>query len=88
MTSRLEQVQCPACGTVLDAATGLTGKEGPEPGDLTVCLYCSAVLMFEEPPQLRVLSTIELAALLDPRQLEMLSRVVSAVTDYQETQRE
>ena len=37
---------CPACGHVVDAASSLTDAETPQPaaGDVTVCLYCAAIL--------------------------------------------
>ncbi len=39
---------CPNCGKVLDAATAVRGKEAPESGCLSVCMYCAALLQFNE----------------------------------------
>jgi hypothetical protein len=39
---------CPVCFHPLDAATCATGDARPEPGDLTVCLYCTTFLRFDD----------------------------------------
>lgn len=41
---------CPACGYVIDAATLLTyGDARPAAGDLSLCLDCGALLVFDGP---------------------------------------
>lgn len=41
--------QCNHCGERLDGFSSFDGgKVKPEPGDLTVCLYCSGVLQFAD----------------------------------------
>lgn len=37
---------CPACGYVLDDATGLTTGGRPQLGDVGICLSCGAVLIY------------------------------------------
>jgi hypothetical protein len=46
---------CPRCGTPVDAATGVfDARDGsPGPGDVTVCLYCAAVSVFDADLRLR-----------------------------------
>lgn len=39
---------CPVCFHRLDAATCATGDARPTPGDLTVCLYCTTFLRFDD----------------------------------------
>lgn len=41
--------KCPSCYAVLDTATGVgpTPADKPSAGDLSVCLYCGAMLEFE-----------------------------------------
>lgn len=34
------------CGTYLDGATSVNGDCAPKAGDLTVCVYCRAVLAY------------------------------------------
>ena len=39
---------CPSCGKVLDAARSITKKRlTPQPGDISICLYCRAINVFE-----------------------------------------
>lgn len=53
MAARFEPVRmplcaCPVCLASLDAATDPTGANAvPGPGDLTICLHCTAVLQFD-----------------------------------------
>jgi len=37
---------CPSCGKLLDGATGIDTNNLPAPGDVSVCIYCAAVLRF------------------------------------------
>lgn len=50
MTSTTVPTQhCPNCKSLLDAATDVTGaKATPQAGDVTICLSCATVLLFEE----------------------------------------
>lgn len=36
---------CPNCGHIADRASGCSG-ESPSEGDVSICLYCGAFLMF------------------------------------------
>jgi hypothetical protein len=39
--------RCPGCSAVVDAATAVDGSNAlPSIGDVTVCVYCSRVLIF------------------------------------------
>jgi hypothetical protein len=39
---------CPSCGKVLDAARSITQRRlTPQPGDISICLYCRAINIFE-----------------------------------------
>ncbi len=44
----LDPEPCPNCGHMIDACTGLQGKESPDPGDVTICMYCGALLRYGE----------------------------------------
>ena len=55
-------VQCPRCRTLVDRATSEQGWT-PQPADITVCLYCAAVLTFTDTLQLRALCAADLDAL-------------------------
>ena len=61
-TFRLTTRLCPACGGTLDAASSVGHRIGPKEGDVTVCFYCTAPLMFALDGYL-LLSDVEVAAL-------------------------
>jgi len=45
---------CPNCGKVLDRASEtLREKKKPKPGDCSVCMYCCAVLVFDDNLRMR-----------------------------------
>lgn len=56
---RVPEARCPACEAPLDA--GFTSEEDRRPveGDYTVCLYCTAVLRFNENHSLRLATSEE-----------------------------
>ena len=37
---------CPACGKQLDADTPVSGGPEPDPGDVSICVGCGAVLQY------------------------------------------
>lgn len=39
---------CPACGAEMGEVTSVYNDAAPAPGDMAVCIYCAAVLVFEE----------------------------------------
>lgn len=40
---------CPCCAAGLNGATGVSDPAAkPEPGDVTICVYCKAVLRIKE----------------------------------------
>jgi len=45
-------VGCPVCGKQLDRARAISTR-GPKPGDLSLCIYCTAVLRFNNDLTLR-----------------------------------
>jgi hypothetical protein len=44
-TTQHKTTICPTCSAVLDAATG-AGEDVPSEGDLSICFYCNAILVF------------------------------------------
>lgn len=66
---------CPVCQKTLDRLSGAGHDRRPAPGDdITICLYCTAVLSIEAGLDLRLLSAEEVAAL-PPPVLETIDRV-------------
>ena len=62
-----DTIKCPGCDGVLSGATTADGKEssqGPKPGDLSVCLHCSAALTYtDEHGSVRLLTDADIATL-------------------------
>ena len=46
---------CPACGMRLDAASAVIGDAKPRAGDLSICVYCATMLLWETPTTLVLL---------------------------------
>lgn len=61
-----KKITCPKCGKKLDGATSGDNPDEeimPQKYDLSICLYCVAVLQYEEDLSLRELSDDELGKL-------------------------
>jgi hypothetical protein len=44
---KMDENYCPTCESMLDGATATDGKTTqPQPGDITICAYCTEVLEF------------------------------------------
>lgn len=72
---------CPICFNELDSATCVDSDAKPMPGDLTVCLYCAELLVFDE--LLRHVCLDERGGLesLVPEKRLMLLRVQKAIRE-------
>ena len=79
----LEKTTCPKCKSALDAATNVESpKLQPKAGDVTVCLYCSSILIYKTDfllrkatkADLRKLNKETLHALLEA---QALSKIIS-----------
>jgi hypothetical protein len=46
-------LDCPVCHEVLNASTDLTSDRTPEPGNVTLCIYCGSVLIYGDGLRLR-----------------------------------
>ena len=69
------RVGCPVCLNPLDCATETPGPKGaPEPGDLSLCLFCAALLVYDPDMSLRKITMAEWNAL-TPQGREYVSRV-------------
>jgi hypothetical protein len=63
MDFRTPVTRCPVCGHKLDAATAVNGKRPPIPGAVSVCIRCSALLIFDQDLNLRKLAKQDLIEL-------------------------
>ena len=78
-TTKTPHGQCPTCGTRLTGTTDITPENArPKPGDLSVCVYCGAILTFTATMTLRLLSAAE-ARDCDPDVIATVRRFSAAV---------
>ncbi len=71
-----EGQRCPVCGGLNEAATGMTGMEGPREGDASICLYCGALCVFNADGTIRQTTEEETARMLaDP----MVARILDTI---------
>lgn len=75
VTTHLKLSPCPNCGYGMDAATAAFEDVRPEPGDLSVCIKCAALLEFTHDMKFAPADTRRLS--LDT--LEQLAQVQAAV---------
>jgi hypothetical protein len=54
---------CPTCGKTLDSAAGIGNPQLPNPGDVSICLYCANVAIFDIDDTLRTPTAAEQAEL-------------------------
>jgi hypothetical protein len=74
-----DAARCPACLKRLDAAFNPWRDIAPRPGDISVCAYCAAPMVFNDDLTLCALPA-EGYALLPPalqRQLDLLRRIAA-----------
>lgn len=45
--NKLDEVFCPGCERLIDAATGVTTDNAPKENDLSMCFYCGTYLEFK-----------------------------------------
>jgi len=64
----MPEMACPHCGERLNMATAVSEEVLPKDGDLTICVFCKGLMIFEKGLRLRKLSNDEESdALDDPR---------------------
>jgi len=77
---------CPVCGVLLDGTAALSSRDTkgrpivPTTGDITVCMYCASMLVFDTPSRLRLPTTAELQTV-HPQVREFLSHLVVAAQE-------
>lgn len=79
---RMADTACPRCGNRLEACTNAEAAGGgPGPGDLTLCAYCSAALVFTEDLDVRPATAADLAKL-DEEGRATLAKAAAAAADF------
>lgn len=70
---------CPTCGYVMNASSCAdTDPRPPEPGDISLCLCCGELLVFDQEMLLRVPSIGEIMDF-SPANYEMIERTQRAI---------
>jgi hypothetical protein len=62
-TTRTPACRCPYCGRKLSAASHFSEEVAPHPGDISICIGCGEVLLFDEGLRVRRPTTAELIEL-------------------------
>lgn len=60
-SDRIKGAPCPHCGKLLDAASSASGHR-PNPGDVSMCIYCAGALQFDDELQTKGLSDEQIEA--------------------------
>jgi hypothetical protein len=69
---QLKSSRCRGCRKKLDAVTAILHNDQPEPGNITICMYCGHVQAFDENLKLRDLTDEEIYDIAgDPRILRV-----------------
>jgi hypothetical protein len=48
METRTPEQRCPKCKTILDSASGVNTDRSPKEGDITLCIKCAVLLVFNK----------------------------------------
>jgi RNase P subunit RPR2 len=68
MQHRIKMNECPSCHKQLDAASSVDDNLRPEPGEITICLYCGHIMAFDDDLSFRELTSKEMIEVAgDPR---------------------
>ncbi len=66
--------RCPSCNTVLDESSGISDAKAPREGDVSICIYCGAILVFGPKLVLRPPTAAELDGLKQSSSWETVKR--------------
>jgi hypothetical protein len=71
--------RCPYCAYELDAASTVPGvpDASPNSGDVTICIACAGVMIFQQDLSVRKPTEVELAVVLaDPDVLQLIKVII------------
>ena len=69
---------CPSCGEAMTGAAGVESDDAPTPGDISVCLYCRALLVFGNDLKLRMPTDAELIEMAGNKQMIAIVNAIGA----------
>jgi hypothetical protein len=78
---RVKLVECPVCGSALNAAKSVNGADQPREYDLSVCGFCTTVLIFDKDIKARVITDIEFEILksVNPELYTQINTVIKTI---------
>jgi hypothetical protein len=80
MTTETPECRCLNCRALLGAVTGVNNNERPEPGNLTICLRCGAVMLIADDLTARGLTEREMDDLTNNHHMmQYLARVCKTI---------
>lgn len=78
-STELSKRKCPACGHDIEASTHLVDEVSPEPGDVSVCLYCGEFYIFDDDMNFRDPTPEEYVRLEATPELDLVRRAAVLV---------
>lgn len=73
---RMPSHECPCCGSVHDAASGVNCHDRPVPGDVTICIKCGAICRFERGMTMSLIGDTSLPLFDEARKIQKKVRQV------------
>ena len=71
--------RCPYCGYRCDSATMLGGNAAPSPGDVTICIECQSICVFDAKLKMRTPTDSEMYDIAGDRRIIMAQRALASV---------
>lgn len=86
MTAEIPELRCTVCDASLNRAGNLGEEERiPEPGNFTICLYCSHLLVFKDDLSLRDATEEEMAEAIDTTDIQEVLQMAKAFRERYKT---
>jgi hypothetical protein len=70
---------CPNCRKSIDTCQSTSGERGPQPSDLSICLYCGHLSAYGDDMMLRELTDAEVVEVAGDPELIAASEVVAFI---------
>jgi hypothetical protein len=78
---RSPRCKCPACGFILDTATNVNGSKSPSFGDITICLYCGEIAVYDVGLMLRSAEQSEIDDMKKHQSWGAIEKLIQAIRE-------
>ena len=75
---------CINCGKDIDAASPVSGGRGPQPGDLSICLYCRHLMVYGDDLRVRNLTDEEAIEVAGDPELVLTMKMLGEFDNWKE----